>query len=274
MWKYVIFFSTASIFVCHAKTLSNVDKVERPEELESEGTFESDMKLTLEQRTQIEKQIEAQTNRLETRKAHADLSTRWEDGIVPYRIEPESAGDTDVILSAIEHWESKTSLRFPQYNADEHTSFISFTKQDGCWSYVGHVFTGAQEISIGNGCAYMGTIAHEIGHAIGFFHEQSRPDRDEYVVINEENIIPGYERNFQKYDTGTINTYQVPYDIGSLMHYGATYFTSNGLNTIDAVNPDDQGLMGQRTGLSAADILLANTMYASPGGSYYFCFQH
>ena len=58
-----------------------------------------------------------------------------------------------------------------------------------CYSWVGKQ-TREQRISIGRGCERMGTVVHEILHALGFFHEQSRLDRDDYVTINYQNIVP------------------------------------------------------------------------------------
>nr|XP_002736367.1 PREDICTED: blastula protease 10-like [Saccoglossus kowalevskii] len=237
---------------------------EPPEEAETPGATESDMILTPEQKTALENDIEG----LQTRKAHADVTKRWPGAIVPCEISSTSQGDTDVILSAIQYWESVSCLKFPAYSASAgHTSRIRFIKDAGCWSYVGLANPGgAQDISIGSGCAYRGTIAHEIGHAIGFWHEQSRSDRDDYVIIHSENIQSGKEHNFRKYTSATINSYGVAYDPGSLMHYGTHYFSKNGQPTISAKNPADQAKIGQRNYLSAADIELANIIYNCPAG--------
>ena len=49
---------------------------------------------------------------------------------------------------------------------------------------------GGQTINLGNGCIIQATVLHEVMHAIGFWHEQSRPDRDQSVEIFWENIEP------------------------------------------------------------------------------------
>ena len=59
-----------------------------------------------------------------------------------------------------------------------------------CWSMIGRV-GGKQRISIGIGCEYNGVITHELMHAVGFWHEQSRPDRDKHIEIVYENVIDG-----------------------------------------------------------------------------------
>ncbi|EDO26330.1 predicted protein, partial [Nematostella vectensis] len=71
-------------------------------------------------------------------------------------------------------------------------------------------------------------------HALGFFHEQSRPDRDNYVTIMLDNIKSEAKFNFEKYTSSKINTMNTPYDYDSLMHYGSHYFSYNGKPTIVA----------------------------------------
>ena len=63
-----------------------------------------------------------------------------------------------------------------------------------------------------------------IAHAFGFFHEQSRPDRDQYVQIIWENILEDKASNYL-IKPGT-HTYGVMYDGKSVMHYLTTYFNN------------------------------------------------
>ena len=67
---------------------------------------------------------------------------------------------------------------------------MKFSNFNSCWSMVGRT-GGKQGMSLGKGCVYTGTIIHEFLHAIGFYHEQSRPDRDDYIYVNWDNIQSG-----------------------------------------------------------------------------------
>lgn len=69
-------------------------------------------------------------------------------------------------------------------------------------------------------------------HAIGFYHEQSRPDRDDYVTIVWDKIEAGKEHNFNKYSEEEVDTMGAPYDYGSVLHYSAVGFSIDGSPTI------------------------------------------
>jgi choriolysin H len=54
------------------------------------------------------------------------------------------------------------------------------------------VFKGSQGLHLNKaGCLHRSVIVHEFLHAIGFNHEQTRKDRDQFVKVNFENITPG-----------------------------------------------------------------------------------
>ena len=58
-----------------------------------------------------------------------------------------------------------------------------------------HSFRGStyQTLSIGSGCEYKGIVMHEMMHVAGFWHEQSRPGRNEHIEVLWENVIVGME---------------------------------------------------------------------------------
>lgn len=82
-----------------------------------------------------------------------------------------------------------------------------------CSSSVGRI-QGAQEVSLGPGCLYVGIVMHEFMHVAGFWHEQSRSDRDNYITINMFNVQKGMEHNFDKYGWDKILSLGIPYDLG------------------------------------------------------------
>jgi len=107
-------------------------------------------------------------------------------------------------------------------------------------------------------------VMHELMHAAGFWHEQSRNDRDDYITVNWENIQPGLQYNFLKYDLRKIQHLGAAYDTCSVMHYGPYAFSRRGLPTITVKRPGKCKL-GQRKGFSDTDIRKLNTLYQCRG---------
>jgi len=184
---------------------------------------------------------------------------RWPGGKIPYVITNSIYGrGIEAIKAAIQNYHKYTCLRFhPRTNEN---TYISFYRGGGCSSPVGYRYGRVNHISLAQGCWYTGTVMHEIGHSMGFFHEQSRPDRDQHVRIVWNNIQSDMRYNFNKFGTDTIDSLGTPYDYSSMMHYGATAF-GRGRQTIQTIDPSKQRLIGQRQGFSQIDIKQLGLMY-------------
>ncbi|XP_077982990.1 zinc metalloproteinase nas-15-like [Glandiceps talaboti] len=189
-----------------------------------------------------------------------DVDKLWSGGIIPYTFHSYYDNHPDAknsIIAVMEHYEELTCIDF--VSRTKEIDYLEIAPLQGCWSSVGRD-GGRQEISLGESCTeHLGTIMHEFMHALGFYHEQSRTDRDNYIDIMRENIFPMMEYNFEKYGHDKIDDLGAPYDYASIMHYPRKAFSSNGKDTIVPKQVDAK--IGQRNFFSKTDLYKINKLY-------------
>nr|XP_012227708.1 PREDICTED: astacin [Linepithema humile] len=190
-----------------------------------------------------------------------DTKARWPGGVVPYFIQKDEFDESQIelIKEAMQEYHKKTCLRFRPYKDTDDDYVTIQAKNSGCWSLVGRHGHG-QVLNLQNpGCVHHGVVVHEFMHALGFYHQQSAANRDEWVTIHWDNIKPGKEHNFNKYDNRTVTDYGIGYDYKSVMHYSSHAFSRNGEPTITPKK--EKVKLGQRDGLSEKDVAKVQAMY-------------
>ena len=218
------------------------------ERIDSFNVYEGDILLSDEQINYLKA---SGSSSPKTEAAPGVLLNRWANSRVNFRISLTSRRED--ILWAINHIEANTDIDFVESATGNYIDFVSST---GCSSSLG-MRGGRQTINLASGCG-RGSIVHEICHALGVFHEQSRPDRGGSIIINWGNIESGRSHNF---DSEIAHNYG-PFDFGSIMMYSSFAFSSNGNPTITRLNGSTYTT--QRTALSANDINALNDMYPGP----------
>uniref|UniRef100_A0AC35TS79 Zinc metalloproteinase n=1 Tax=Rhabditophanes sp. KR3021 TaxID=114890 RepID=A0AC35TS79_9BILA len=185
---------------------------------------------------------------------------------IKYFLAPSLAVATkDIIVKALAEMQTNTCVRFAKQAAAITTSpGLNVMKSDGCWSYVGQIYSNKpQELSIGEGCQYNGIIQHEFSHALGLEHEQSRPDRDSFLNVYPANMEPGTEDQFTKSAANTVTSFGIALDMGSGMMYGSYDFSSNGQKTLAPKDTNFNEDLGQIVRLSFSDYKILTLNYCA-----------
>lgn len=190
---------------------------------------------------------------------------RWPKTIPYYMEDDLEINAKGVILKAFEQYRLKTCIDFKPWGGE--ANYISIFKGGGCFSSVGNRRVGKQRLSIGSNCDRIATIEHEFLHALGFWHEQSRADRDDYVNIMWDRISEGREHNFNTYNDTTSSSLGVPYDYGSMMHYSKNAFRNGTEPTIVTKIPAFSDVIGQRMEFSDSDLLKLHRLYNCTQGT-------
>jgi len=195
----------------------------------------------------------------------------WPDAIVKYCFHRDiNELAREALEDGMAEWAARTCIRFQENsnNGDcpARQTVVFQSHEKGCWAHAGYYTDVELKLNLGGGCRSKGIAMHELGHTIGFHHEHQRHDRDEYVVIQWQNIDPDYVFAFKTKEQSLTGGYK--YDLASIMHYSEKAFSTTGAPTILMKNSgqgetDSWGNceFGNRFHLSRGDILSTNAGY-------------
>jgi uncharacterized cupin superfamily protein len=177
----------------------------------------------------------------------------WLNGIVPY--EDNAVSRERKVQDAMAHWQSRLNITFVRgATTGARLRFTNPSPATCAAAGYGRQGNGAQTIKVSS-CAW-GNVAHELGHVLGLFHEQSRTDRDLYVTVNSRCVSDAFQ--FKKFGSDGINI--GAYDLQSIMHYGTS---TNSSGCKDMVKKDGSNIVSQRKALTNLDIAGVFALYQS-----------
>ena len=168
----------------------------------------------------------------------------WTGGIIPIRFQSLfTDAEKAIVMAACRDWMAASRLKCRYWNSSFTGSYLYVSlDQVGCYAHYGAFSTQANYVVMNlartmpvkattpkGTCITKGIAMHEFGHLLGLIHEHQRPDRDNYVTINYQNMNTTIHYAFTAF-TSALN--MGGYDFLSIMHYGPYNGSSNGLPTL------------------------------------------
>ncbi len=181
----------------------------------------------------------------------------WDSAEIPYAID-DKITNPEQVEEALAFFQKQTRVRFVPFQ-DQADAIVFVPGEKHCYSYVGKV-RGHQPIYLSPHCGPQ-QVAHELMHALGFVHEQSRSDRDRYVEVLTDNIQPDYLFQFARVPETLMETVKgSAFDYGSIMLYEPNAFA------VEKSKPTLRGKNGNqispvKNGLSRLDAERVNDIY-------------
>lgn len=196
--------------------------------------------------------------------AHVDLKTEkplpWPGGKVPVDLSQLSESQAATAREAMKLWmDTGANVQFvPRTTEVEYVYFTGRTNAGNNTSFNGYRPGTRMEVNITAFWWRQGPwmVAHELGHALGFFHEHQRWDRDRFVTIHYEHVKPGRELDYDWVPLTNWIVVTPDYDYRSIMHYRVCWASKceseckDGIGTspcavIDPVGTEYDGVIGQ-----------------------------
>ena len=209
-----------------------------------------------------------------SRATRRDRTSLWKDGRVYYSFDVGvNEGNKTKLISGGQWRPYRISLAYDLHNVPIKmimSCFLHVTLTHAVAQLHGRRGR-KQTIQLPQGFDDQGTILHEICHSLGMWHKQSHPDRDQYVQVYEQNIIPSKLDQFRKLTTYKVDYQGTRYDYGSVMHYYLNAFAKNSRSSsmrITNVNEylrQGQPKLGAVQTLSSQDVVQLSRLYNCPG---------
>jgi hypothetical protein len=191
----------------------------------------------------------------------------WDSPVIPILISPDLT-NSQRVLDAIDSFNQQTVIRFVLLEDIEQAGekppkgwLVFQPNNEMCASFLGFQ-GGPQPIFINDECSAQG-VRHEIMHALGFPHEQSRMDRDKFVDILWDNVDPSKYDQFALVPDALVHKFTgsvFNFNYQSIMLYPATAFSKDG-QSITMQSKTSSKIAPIEEGLSTIDAERVNFLY-------------